>query len=168
MSQNRSLLFQTALASRRPLVMPLLEMVCFRNADPDKVFELIERRLVRRDSSRFQGYATARSSVHSTATPIEECVKQTAALDPRWSDHAWLLYSVELEVWMDLSRANSEVMALYEDSLRQGLPFHVRYEGPFNEIFCELLLQKNGFEQVVSTSIPDSAIDLASVNANTP
>lgn len=166
MSQNRSLLFQTALASRTPIVMPLLEMVCFRNADPEKVFELIERRLVRRDADRFGGYATVRASVHGTGKPIEDCVKQTAGLDPRWADHVWLLYSIELEVWMDLSRANSEVMALYEESLRQDLPFHVRYEGPFNDIFCELLLQKNGFEQVACTSIPDSAIDLASASAN--
>jgi hypothetical protein len=149
---------QMAIDSKRPLYASLFSVISFRHGDARSIFQQTERRLAKRDPNRFVGYAEQRLIPHAESASISEGVQHTAR-DPRWKDLQRLLYSVELEIWMDISRANEAAMALYEACLQASVPFHVIETGPFNPLFGELLLQKNGFEQATFNQLPEDAIE---------
>lgn len=144
----------------RAVVAPLFSAVTFRESEENGVFKEVERRLCRRDPVRFIGYAASRLGANGCAPSIQERVAATAVADLRWSGLERVLYSVELEVWMDLSRAETDPMAVYEACIDQAIPFYVRHSGPFTPLFGRLLLQKNGFERVSEGPVPEGAAEL--------
>ena len=152
--------FQGHLTVSQAVVAPLFSVVSFRDMVDIKVFQQIERRLCRREAERFRGYAELRHQANPLGVDILTRVESAVAMDPRWAGLGRLLYNVELEVWMDLSRANETAMMVYEACLDDGIPFYVRPSGPFSPLFCQLLLQKNGFERVCRDAIPTEAVEL--------
>lgn len=144
------------------VVAQLFSAVSFRETEEAHIFRHIERRLMRRDAARFAGYAEARRRANDTGTDIQARVAALTS-DPRWHGMGNLLYNVELEVWMDLSRPIEGAMALYEACLENAVPFYVRHSGPFTPLFGRLLLQKNGFERVSEGPIPEGSVVLEDV-----
>jgi hypothetical protein len=152
--------FQGHLSVSPAVVAPLFSVVSFRDMVDIKVFQQIERRLCRREADRFAGYAEQRHQANPLGLDILTRVESAVAMDPRWAGLGRLLYNLELEVWMDLSRANETAMMVYGACLDNGIPFYVRSSGPFTPLFCQLLLQKNGFERVCRDAIPPEAVEL--------
>lgn len=147
-------------AGQNAVVAPLFSTIAFRETEEEAVFKQIEQRLCRRDPIRFAGYAEARLRANEGETAILARAAATVVQDSRWHGLDRLFYNVELEVWMDLSQADVDAMAVYETCLEQGVPFYVHHSGPFTPLFGRLLLQKNGFERVSEGDAPEGAMEL--------
>lgn len=138
----------------------LCDAVHFRLLKPQPVFDLIEARLVQRDPGLYRGYAAIRKRIESTmrGAGLDEKVKACCIRRNRWAENERILYSTELEVWMDLSYPNPWILELYHKALREDKFLHVNEEGPFNPLFIKLLLQKNGFERLAAEPDPERMV----------
>jgi len=129
------------------------DLVHFRLLHPRHVFELVERRLRLREPETFAGFMEARYDVerHQRGASIHDKVGSSCVKHPEWLDHRQVIYSVELEVWMDLSYPNPLGLELYSACQRLGKTVFVPRQGPFSPLFHALLLQKNGYEKLAAT-----------------
>lgn len=139
------------------LRIDLFDAVHFRLFKPDPVFELVEKRLCLRDPDMFRGYAAARKAVEGTqrSEPLETRIDTCCIRNPLWSGERQVLYSMELEVWMEISYPSPWALDLYTKALAQDRHLHIPNEGTFPDLFIRLLLQKNGFERLAVD--PDAA-----------
>jgi hypothetical protein len=144
-----ALLHQAAADDCTHLQVGYDDAIAFRLEAAEDVFRLAEARLQLRDPGTYEGYASARQAVEAAhpERSIKEKVETCARGNPAWEGDFQVLYSAELEAWMDLSYADPLTLGLYRQALDKGIPFHVTMEGPFSETFVILLLEKNGFDQ---------------------
>lgn len=130
------------------LELSICDMVHFRLLRPEPVFQLIEIRLQARNADRYSGFAECRMAVErsmkgaTTKDKVDACCTRR----PEWIDDRLILYSTELEVWMDLSYPNPWGLKLYHAALMEGKYISIPLLGPFSEHFHELLKEKNGYE----------------------
>jgi hypothetical protein len=76
-------------------------------------------------------------------------------------EHRQILYSTELEVWMDLSYPNPWAMELYHKAIARDKQLVILQDSAFPKLFNKLILQKNGFERLV-----DSAPEAETIRVN--
>ncbi|MEX0322278.1 MAG: hypothetical protein AB3N63_08985 [Puniceicoccaceae bacterium] len=130
------------------LELSICDMVHFRLIQPNSIFQLVEARLQERNADRYSGFAECRMAVErsmkgaSTKDKVDACCTRR----PEWLDDRLILYSTELEVWMDLSYPNPWGLKLYHSALMEGKYISIPILGPFTESFHELLKEKNGYE----------------------
>lgn len=140
------------------LQIDLFDAVHFRLFKPEPVFGLIEKRLCLRDPEKFRGYAAERKAVEGTmrSEPLEARIATCSTRNPRWTGERQVLYSMELEVWMEISYPSPWALNLYTQALMQDRRLHIPNESTFPDLFIRLLLQKNGFERLAED--PDPAM----------
>lgn len=140
--------------------LSLCDAVNFQLIEPAPVFALVEWHLRKNGDRLFSGYAAVRESVEKRlpGASLKEKVDDCCIDHPEWIARKQVLYSTELEVWMDLSYANPWALDLYHKALYLGKALTIRQTGQFTPVFIRYLLQKNGFAQLAATQRPDKTI----------
>jgi hypothetical protein len=142
------------------LELSLCDAVHFRLLKPGPVFALVERHLMKDSNGRFDGYAAVREQVETRMCGASLKEKVDACCTDRhdWLSHKQILYSTELEVWMDLSYANPWALDLYHKALYLGKALFIPRIGQFTPVFIQYLLQKNGYERLAGERIPGKTV----------
>lgn len=140
----------------------LSDAVHFRLVEPLPVFQFTELRLAQREGDLFTGFAKVRNEMETTMrrASVEEkiaacCVRHTA-----WRPYQQVLFSTELEVWMDLSYPNPWASALYRRLQDRKPDLSIESTSGFPALFTKLLLQKNGFERLAVDPEPERTLHL--------
>ncbi len=138
------------------LRIDLFDAVHFRLFKPEPVFELVEKRLCLRDPSKYSGYAAERKAVEGTmrSEPLKARIETCCMRNPQWAGEDQVCYSTELEVWMELSYPSPWALDLYTKALARDLFLQIPNESSFPDLFVRLVLQKNGFERLVTGPDP--------------
>jgi len=136
--------------SAQVLELCICDAVHFRLIRALPVFKLVEERLCQRDPVLFKGFSELRSSIEKTqrGAPIKDKVDTCCVKRGEWVSHRQILYSTELEVWMDIAYPNPWALALYHEALKHGKLVYIPKQGPFTELFHKMLLQKSGYERL--------------------
>ena len=158
----KDLLSRPELKEARQIEVGLWDAVHFRLSEPRLVFELIEEHLCQRNSGQFRGYATVREKIEreKRGASLRDKVDACCSRHPDWFPDRQVLYSSELEVWMDLSYPNPWVLELYHEALYQGKALYISRACPYSPLFIKLLLQKNGFERLSEEPVPDKKVGI--------
>ncbi|NDV62184.1 hypothetical protein G0Q06_06970 [Puniceicoccales bacterium CK1056] len=140
----------------------LCDAVHFRLVETRLVFELIEKHLRKRNSGHFKGFASVREKVEreKRGASLREKVEACCIEHHEWFLEKQVLYSSELEVWMDLSYANPWILELYHEALYQGKALYISRVGPFTPLFIKLLLRKNGYERIAEEPDPSKTVQV--------
>lgn len=140
----------------------LWDAVHFRLKDKELVYELIEEHLSRRNEGHFKGFATQRLRVEEKmrGASLKEKIEACCIERHEWFLEKQVLYSTELEVWMDLSYPNPSILDLYHEALYRDKAMAIRHSGPFTPLFAKLLLQKNGYERITTESKPGLTVQI--------
>lgn len=151
----------------RFIELNITDAVHFRLLSPDPVFGMIEKRLGQRDPELFKGFARIRKDIEGAmgSATIQDKVDSCCVRQYDWVDYRQVLYSTELEVWMDLSYPNPWASELYRELLKQDKQMLIVPDKTFPELFNKLLLQKNGFERLAEVA-PEA--EKQKVNLGTP
>jgi hypothetical protein len=138
----------------RYLELITTDAVHFRLLNPDPVFEMIEMRLAQRDPETFKGFARVRRDIESAmgSATIQEKIDSCCVRQYGWVDHRQVLYSTELEVWMDLSYPNPWAVELYHKAIARDKQLVILQDTSFPKLFNKLMLQKNGFERIAESA----------------
>jgi hypothetical protein len=143
------LLSHEAVAKANALELSICDIVHFRLIRLDSIFLLTEMHLRKRDPLKYANYAEIRMSAEKAlrGASLLDRIAACCTKRPEWIDEQQLLYSLELEVWMDMSYPNPWALDLYHEALVAGKIVSVPLVGPFSETFHTLLKEKNGYEQ---------------------
>lgn len=162
-----ALLEMPVVRQARFLELITTDAVHFRLLSPDPVFEMIEKRLAQRDPETFKGFARIRREIESAmgSAPIQEKIDSCCVRQYGWVEHRKVLYSTELEVWMDLSYPNPWAVELYHKAIAQDKQLHILQDSAFPKLFNKLMLQKNGFERLADSAPKEATV---AVNLGTP
>ncbi|MEX0326928.1 MAG: hypothetical protein AB3N33_12655 [Puniceicoccaceae bacterium] len=139
------------------LELSICDIVHFRLLRTDSIFQLVEQRLRQRDALKYTGFADVREAAEkamrgsTTLEKIDACCTKR----PEWLDDRQILYSFELEAWMDMSYPNAWALDIYHQALVEGLAVTVPRLGPFTDTFHTLLKEKNGYELTKPSPGPD-------------
>lgn len=142
------LLDHPSVRTARTLELSICDAVHFRLIRTDPIFRLTELRLCQRDPQLFAGFTDIRSSIEKSMKggSIEDKVAACCTRRPEWLEERQILYSTELEVWMDMSYPNPWTLELYHAALMAGKDVYIPRLGPFSATFHTLLKEKNGYE----------------------
>lgn len=157
-----ALLETPAVQRARVIELSLWDTVHFRIHQPEAILAMVEARLRQRDTTFFEGYAESRLKAERTMRDASLLKKIEASCvgNSHWVPSLRVLYSTELEVWMDVSYPNPWTLELYQKGLARKISLHVPRVGQFSKPFHQLLLQKNGFERLENNPPPDQAVKL--------
>ena len=147
----------------RALEVSICDAVHFRLVEPAGIFELAEMRLLKRHPSRYGGFAETRTLVEAQmrGSSILDKIAACCTKHPEWLDDRQVLYSAELEAWMDMSYPNPWTLDLYHAALLKGKAFVIPRLGPFTETFHTLLKEKNGYELTSPAASPEATVVLS-------
>ncbi|MEX0330238.1 MAG: hypothetical protein AB3N64_02330 [Puniceicoccaceae bacterium] len=139
------------------LELSICDIVHFRLLRTDSIFQLVEQRLRQRDDLKYTGFAEVRETAEQgmRGSTILEKIDACCTKRPEWLDDRQVLYSFELEAWMDMSYPNAWALDIYHKALVEGLNVTVPHLGPFTDTFHTLLKEKNGYELTKPSPGPD-------------
>ena len=142
------------------LELSICDIVHFRLLRSDSIFQLVEKRLRLRDPHKYTGFAEVREKAEKAmrGSSILEKIDACCTKRPEWLEDRQVIYSFELEVWMDMSYPNPWGLQIYHQALIEGHGVTVPRIGPFTETFHTLLKEKNGYELTSPSPGPDKMI----------
>jgi len=149
-------LFSVPSVSRaKSIELSICDAVHFRLQAPLSIFQMAELKLLERKRESFIGFAEARNEMEQTmrGASVREKVEACCTRHPEWLNERQILYSTELEVWMDMSYPNPWSLQVYQAALMERKAVSIPKLGPFSETFHTLLKEKNGYE-LTGPSLP--------------
>jgi len=144
------------------LELSICDAVHFRLTKPWSIFQLAELRLLQRDPDLFAGFADIRTEAEKglRGSSIKDKIDACCTRKPEWLDVRQILYSTELEVWMDMSYPNPWALNLYHAALVAGKVVSIPKVGPFTDTFHTLLKEKNGYELTKPSLSSDETVQI--------
>jgi hypothetical protein len=146
----------------RSIGVPMEDSVHFRLMQPEHIFQVAELHLERRHPGKYKGYAKCRAEAEQAmrGSSIPDKIAVCCTRFPEWLDGRQILYSTELEVWMDMSYPNPLTLQLYHAVLMAGKQFVIRRRGQFSETFHTLLKEKNEYELTSEPLEEDQTVEV--------
>jgi len=156
------LFLNPALTKSRFIEVNLSDAIHFRLVEPLPVFQFSELRLAQRQGDRFTGFAKLRNEIELSmrSASIEEKIAACCTRRTEWRSSQQVLFSTELEVWMDLSYPNPWAADLYRRLENRDQEMTIEKSSYFPPLFTKLLLQKNGYERLARDPAPEATLRL--------
>jgi hypothetical protein len=151
-----------AVARADVLELSICDCIHFRLVQPRSIFRLVELHLRKRDPLKYANYAEVRMEAEKAlpGMSLKEKIKASCTKRPEWVDDQMLFYSIELEVWMDLSYPNHLALELYLKAIADGKEVDIPWMDPFSSSFHTLLKEKNGYDQASASQENQSRVKL--------